>query len=117
MPLGPTKSCRVKNCRVRWSGLGNLAVSARIFEFGGLLLLFWSERRRSEKALDDSPLKMLYLALYIALLDDAGGSCANDAKKDGELLNPCVAIQMKKSVRPQVDAQIEGARRAATSTP
>jgi hypothetical protein len=48
------------------------------------------------RAPDDSPLKMLYLALYSNLLDDAGISCSDNANKDTDILAPCIAIHMKK---------------------
>lgn len=60
---------------------------------------------------DGSPLKMLYLALYDDLVDDAGITCSRDADRDTEILAPCIAIQMKKAVAPHLDEQVEKALR------
>ncbi len=61
------------------------------------------------RAPDDSPLKMLYLALYDDLLEDAWGTCSRDAKRDTEILAPCIAMHMKKTRTPQLDEQIQKA--------
>jgi len=59
------------------------------------------------RAPEDSPLKMLYLALYDDLLEDAWGTCNRAANKDTDTLAPCVATHMKKAVRPGLDEQVK----------
>lgn len=60
---------------------------------------------------DQSPLKMLYLALYDHLLDDAGVTCSREANRDSEILAPCIGIRMKKIAPPHLDEQVQKALR------
>jgi len=60
------------------------------------------------RAPQNSPLKMLYLALYNNLLEDAGNSCSSSGR-DTQILAPCIAIHMKKTVTPQLEEQVQAA--------
>jgi tetratricopeptide (TPR) repeat protein/CheY-like chemotaxis protein len=61
------------------------------------------------RAPEHSPLKMLYLALYDDLLEDAWNTCDSAANRDADLLAPCVATHMKKAGRPLLDEQVQKA--------
>lgn len=60
--------------------------------------------RFAGKAQDDSPLNLLYLSLYLHLLNDASIKCYQGAHAD-----QCVAAAMEKSVRPDLQGRINTA--------
>jgi tetratricopeptide (TPR) repeat protein len=61
------------------------------------------------RAPEHSPLKMLYLALYDDLLEDAWNTCSSAGNRDSEILAPCIATHMKRTITPQLDEQVRKA--------
>lgn len=71
---------------------------------GSVEAMYAFVERYAGGASEDSPLKMLYLALYRNLLDNAFIACSNTT--DNDVVAPCIAIHMKEDPAPKVEHQI-----------